>query len=317
MGALILVEHDNHKMLAATRHVLTAALQLDARPSMLVVGHQCHAVAEEVSALQGVAEVLLFDDAACANHLPEVVSQVMLTLSERFSYILGSSSTFCKNIIPRCAAKLDVGQISDVTRVIDANTYEHPIYAGNAVETVRLLDSIQVLTIRTTSFEAVNAIQPPCTIEKITAVIQCTTTRFMDHQVHISTRPDLKNAQIVVSGGRGLGSAEHFKLIETLADALGAAVGASRAAVDAGFISNDYQVGQTGKIVAPKLYIAVGISGAVQHLAGMKDSKVIVAINQDPDAPILQIASYALLGDLFTLVPQLIDELKKRGISKC
>lgn len=317
MSVLVLVEHNHQSMHASTRHVLKAAMELSTEVTLLVIGHQCQSIANEAATLKGVKQVLLADDPAYQYHLPEAVSPVIVKLASNFSHILGASSTFCKNIIPRCAAKLDVAQLSDVTRIIDASTYEHPIYAGNAIETVRLLDSQQILTIRTTAFDEITETQPASPIELITPAVQPVTTKFIDHQIQVSTRPDLKNAPIVVSGGRGLQSAEQFKLIESLADTLGAAVGASRAAVDAGFVSNDYQVGQTGKIVAPSLYLAIGISGAVQHMAGMKDSKVIVAINKDPDAPIFQVASYGLVGDLFTIIPQLIEEFKARGLSKC
>lgn len=317
MSVLILVEHDNQKMHASTRHVLTAALQLHDQPTMLVIGYQCKQVAEEVASLKGVKQVLLADHLAYQAQLPEVCCQLVSNIATDFSYVLCASSTFGKNVLPRCAAKLDVGQLSDVTRILDNNTYEHPIYAGNAIETVKILDAIQLLTIRTTTFDAVSEAQTACPIECIEPTINPIHTRFIECKQHISERPDLKNARIIVSGGRGLQSAEQFKVVEALADALGAAIGASRAAVDANFVSNDYQVGQTGKIVAPDLYFAIGISGAVQHMAGMKDSKVIVAINKDPDAPIFQIASYGLVGDLFTVVPQLIETLKTRGIGKC
>lgn len=317
MGVLILVEHDNHVMLPSTRNVLSAALQLGDAPILLIAGHQCQAVAEEASALAGVQSVWLADHSCYAHQLAEPVSQLITELSTSFSYILAASSTFGKNILPRSAAMLDVAQLSDVTRIIDHNTFEHPIYAGNAIETVEMLDTKKVLTIRTTAFDAITEKQAPCGIEHIERVFTQTKTNFINHQLNVSVRPDLTSASIIVSGGRGLQSAEKFKLVEELADVLGAAVGASRAAVDAGFVPNDYQVGQTGKIVAPNLYFAIGISGAVQHMAGMKDSNVIVAINKDEDAPIFQIANYGLVGDLFDLIPKLINELKLRGLSKC
>jgi len=315
MSVLILVEHDNHVMHPATRQTLAAALQLGHEPILLVAGHQCQSVADEASTLAGVQSVWLADDVCYAHQLAEPVSRLIVERASSFSYIIAASRTFGKNILPRCAAMLNVAQLSDVTRIVDASTFEHPIYAGNAVETVSMLDIIKVLTIRTTAFDAVLEQQPACSIEQLSQVFSQTKTEFLSHQLNTSVRPDLNSATIIVSGGRGLQSAEKFKLIEELADTLGAAVGASRAAVDAGFVPNDYQVGQTGKIVAPKLYIAIGISGAVQHMAGMKESNVIVAINKDEDAPIFQIANYGLVGDLFVLVPQLIQELKQRGVS--
>ncbi|TAL60629.1 MAG: electron transfer flavoprotein subunit alpha/FixB family protein [Legionella sp.] len=312
MSALVLVEHDNHTMHPATRNTLAAALQLDSKPTFLVVGHQCKSVAEQVAALAGVHAVWLVDHSSYEHQLAEQVSQVVVSFANSFQDILAPASTFGKNISPRIAASLDVAQVSDVSKILELNVFEHPIYAGNAIETVRVLDEIKVLTIRTTAFNPITATQTPCCVENINTELNFNKTEFVKHDLSQSSRPDLGSAKIVVSGGRGLQSAEKFKLVEELADALGAAVGASRAAVDAGFVPNDYQVGQTGKVVAPTLYIAVGISGAVQHLAGMKDSKVIVAINKDEDAPIFQIANYGLVGDLFELVPQLIAQLKSR-----
>lgn len=312
MGVLVLVEHDNNTMHSSTKNMLAAALKLDSKPSFLVVGHQCQAVAEQVATLAGAHLVYCADKPIYENPVAEQVSELMRELASSYSALLAPASTFGKNILPRVAAQLDVAQISDVTAVKDENTFEHPIYAGNAVETVRSLDALKVLTVRTTAFEAVSEVQSACPIEAITQEVIFKGAQFIQHQLNESERPDLATAKIVVSGGRGLQSAEKFKLIDELAEALGAAIGASRAAVDAGFVPNDYQVGQTGKIVAPDLYIAVGISGAIQHLAGMKDSRVIVAINKDEDAPIFQIATYGLVGDLFELVPQLIDELNKR-----
>ncbi|MDR3503576.1 MAG: FAD-binding protein [Legionella sp.] len=312
MSTLILVEHDNQTMHPATRNVLSAAQQLGEEAHLLVVGHQCKTVAEQVAALSGVHNVLYVDKPCYEHPLAEQMSDLVLSLANSFKAILIPSSTFGKNIAPRVAALLDVAQISDVSKILDNATFEHPIYAGNAIETVRMLDPIKVLSIRTTAFDAVTATQAACTIETLDKEFTTQSSQFMKHELSKSERPDLGTAKIVVSGGRGLQSAEKFKLIEELADALGAAVGASRAAVDAGFVPNDYQVGQTGKVVAPMLYIAVGISGAVQHLAGMKDSKVIVAINKDEDAPIFQIADYGLVGDLFELVPQLIAHLRNK-----
>ena len=312
MSTLIIVEHDNRVVQPSIRNVLSAAMQFNEKPVLLVVGHNCQAVASEVSTLEGVEAVWHVDDVCYEHQLAENVSQLVAELGSSFTNILAASSTYGKNLLPRVAAMLDVAQISDVTRIVDANTFEHPIYAGNAVETVRVLDDKKILSIRTTAFDAVSNTQPACSIECMDKVFSQTTTTFVERKLSESVRPELGNASVIVSGGRGLQSAEKFKLVEELADALGAAVGASRAAVDAGFVPNDCQVGQTGKVVAPNLYIAVGISGAVQHLAGMKDSKVIVAINKDEDAPIFQIATYGLVGDLFVLVPELIEKLKQR-----
>lgn len=312
MSTLVLVEHNNHTMHPATRNTLAAALELDNKPTLLVVGHECSAVAAQVASLAGVHAVWYVDKPCYEHQLAEQISELVVSFANSFNAILASSSTYGKNILPRISALLDVAQISDVSKIIDANTFEHPVYAGNAIETVRVLDAIKVMTVRTTAFNPVISSQIACCIEQINQEFQAKDSQFVKHELSKSERPDLGSAKIVVSGGRGLQSAEKFKIIDDLADALGAAVGASRAAVDAGFVPNDYQVGQTGKVVAPMLYIAVGISGAVQHLAGMKDSKVIVAINKDEDAPIFQIADYGLVGDLFELVPQLIEQLKNR-----
>ncbi|KTD70461.1 MULTISPECIES: electron transfer flavoprotein subunit alpha/FixB family protein [Legionella] len=312
MSTLVLVEHDNQTLHPSTRNALAAALELSDNPTLLIVGHQCKAVAEQAATLAGVHAVWCADKPCYEHPLAEQVSELVLSFAHSFQAILVPASTFGKNIAPRIAAQLDVAQVSDVSKIVDKDTFEHPIYAGNAIETVRVLDSIKVLSIRSTAFNPIIASQPSCCIEQIDKECVAKSSQFVKHELSKSERPDLGSAKIVVSGGRGLQSAEKFKLIEELADVLGAAVGASRAAVDAGFVPNDYQVGQTGRIVAPMLYIAVGISGAVQHLAGMKDSKFIVAINKDEDAPIFQIADYALIGDLFELVPQLIEQLKNR-----
>lgn len=311
MSALVLVEHNNHSMHPATKNVLAAALEFDSTPTLLVIGSNCGKVAEEVATVKGVARVLCVDKPCFEHQLAESLAELIVSLAPGFDAILAPSSTYGKNLLPRVAALLDVAQVSDVSKIISNDTFEHPIYAGNAIETVRILDAVKVLTIRTTAFDPITAVQAPCGIESIDKEYVSKNSQFIKHELSKSERPDLGSAKIVVSGGRGLQDAEKFKLIEELADVLGASVGASRAAVDAGFVPNDYQVGQTGKVVAPTLYIAIGISGAVQHLAGMKDSKVIVAINKDEDAPIFQIANYGLVGDLFTLVPELIEQLKK------
>jgi electron transfer flavoprotein alpha subunit len=312
MSALVIVEHNNQEMSLATRNTLAAALELDNNLTLLVVGHQCSKVAEEAATLAGVHAVWHVDHTIFEHPMAESIAELVLSQAKSFKAIFVSASTFGKNFMPRIAAGLDVAQLSDLSKVIDGNTFEHPIYAGNAIETVRLLDEVKVFTVRTTAFDPITHVQDACDIETISYEPHIPTSQFQHHELSKSERPELASAKIVVSGGRGLQSADKFKLVEELADTLGAAVGASRAAVDAGFVPNDYQVGQTGKVVAPDLYIAIGISGAVQHLAGMKDSKVIVAINKDEDAPIFQIANYGLVGDLFELVPQLIHELKKQ-----
>lgn len=314
MNILIIAEHDNRQLSLSTQHVLTAALSLDPNPLLLVVGYQCESVAKQASTLLGVKQVCWADNACYENQLAENMSQCIASVVSSFEIttVMVSATTFGKDVLPRVAALLDVAQISDVTRLMDSSTFEHPIYAGNAVETVKALDPIKCLTIRTTAFSPTDALQAPCPIERIEKIFEAKKTRLVQRELSAFERPRLENAKIVVSGGRGLQSAEAFKLVEDLADTLGAAIGASRAAVDAGFAPNDYQVGQTGKVVAPSLYIAVGISGAVQHLAGMKDSKVIVAINKDENAPIFQVATYGLVGDLFTIVPELMMQLKER-----
>lgn len=312
MSTLVLVEHDNKRMHPAMRNVLRAASAFKAPITYLVVGYQCRSVAEEAATLSGVNQVLYLDNETFLNPLAEQISAVVCSLRAQFTHFLAPATTFGKNCTPRIAALLDVAQVSDVTKVINQDTLEHPIYAGNALETIRILDEVKVLTVRPTAFDAVMEQQPASAINEINVPDIKLKTQFINHELSQSERPDLASAKVVVSGGRGLQNAEKFKLIEELADTLGAAVGASRAAVDAGFVPNDYQVGQTGKIVAPSLYIAIGISGAVQHLAGMKDSKVIVAINKDEDAPIFQVADYGLVGDLFEIVPQIIEKIKNQ-----
>lgn len=311
MSTLILVEHDNQVMQPTTLNLVAAAKALSKPIILLVAGFQCQAVATAAAKIAGVQAVWSVDDECYAHSFAENLSQLVVSLAESFTTIMAAANTYGKNIMPRVAALLDVAQISDVIKIIDSSTFQHPIYAGNAIETVKSLDNKYVLTIRTTAFNPILEQQAACSIEHMTQNFTHPGVRFIQHLLNTSVRPELTNAKIIVSGGRGLQNAENFKLIEALADALGAAVGASRAAVDAGFVANDYQVGQTGKIVAPLLYIAIGISGAVQHIAGMKDAKVIVAINKDPDAPIFQIANYGLVGDLFEIVPQLIDALKQ------
>jgi electron transfer flavoprotein alpha subunit len=311
MSTLVIVEHDNKKMQLSTQHVLTAALKLDTHPHLLIVGYECESVVNEAANLQGVGKIWVADNPCYQYQYAENVSELIHSFAASYSHILVASNTFGKNLLPRVAALFDVAQISDVIKIVNPHTFERPIYAGNAIEVVESLDNKQLLSIRTTAFDATNEIAAsPCVIEKIDLTFPADRTQFIAHQLSQSQRPDLSSAKMVVAGGRGLQSVEKFKLIEELADALGGAVGASRAAVDAGFVPNDCQVGQTGKVVAPTLYIAIGISGAVQHLAGMKDAKVIVAINKDEDAPIFQIATYGLVGDLFEIVPQLIQQIK-------
>lgn len=310
MSILVLVEHDNHHIASGMSNVLSAAIQLDTSITFLVVGSQCTAVAEQAAILAGVSSVWLINDPAYEYPSAEQFASLMRHYQQSFEYILAPATTFGKNILPGIAALLDVTQISDVTAILNKDTFEHPIYAGNAVEQVQVLDAIKVCTIRTTAFDAVTEKQAACPVEAMPAQLPSVDSRFISHSLNKSERPDLGNAKIIVSGGRGLQDKDKFQLIEQLADKLGAAIGASRAAVDAGFVPNEYQVGQTGRVVAPVLYIAIGISGAVQHVAGMKDSKVIVAINKDADAPIFQIATYGLVGDLFELVPELIEKLQ-------
>lgn len=312
MTVLVIAEHNQQKLNPNTDKVLSAALQLDKAPTLFIIGSKCEGVAEEARTLAGVGKVLLADKPCYEHVLAENLSKLIASVAGSYQCIMAASTTFGKNLMPRLAAILGVPQVSDVCKILDEQTFEHPIYAGNAIETVKFIASPKVLTIRDSAFVSTVEKQDPCPIEILDTVIEEKNTRFVKHELSQSKRPDLSSAKIVVSGGRGLQSAEKFKVIEELADALQAAVGASRAAVDAGFVPNEYQVGQTGRVVAPDLYIAIGISGAVQHLAGMKDSKVIVAINKDVDAPIFQIADYALVGDLFELVPELIEELKKR-----
>ncbi|MEN3364296.1 MAG: electron transfer flavoprotein alpha subunit [Burkholderiales bacterium] len=308
MAALVIAEHDNASLKGSTLNTVTAAVQCGGDVHILVAGHHCGAVAEAASKLAGVAKVLVADAAQFADGLAENVAEQALALASSYSHILAPATAYGKNILPRVAAKLDVGQISEITKVDAPDTFERPIYAGNAIATVQSTDPIKVITVRTTGFDAA-ATGGSATVEQVTPVGDSGKSAFVSREVAKSDRPELTAAKVIVSGGRGMGSGDNFKILEPLADRLGAAMGASRAAVDAGFVPNDWQVGQTGKIVAPQLYIAVGISGAIQHLAGMKDSKTIVAINKDPEAPIFSVADYGIVGDLFEIVPQLVKEL--------
>jgi electron transfer flavoprotein alpha subunit len=308
MTALVIAEHDNASLKGSTLNTITAAVQCGGDVHVLIVGHQCGAAAQAAAQIAGVAKVLVADAKQFADGLAENVAAQALSLAAAYSHILAPATAYGKNILPRVAAKLDVGQISEITRVDAPDTFERPIYAGNAIAIVQSSDVVKVITVRTTGFDAA-ASGGSAVVENVAAVADSGKSAFVSREVAKSDRPELTAAKVIVSGGRGMGSGDSFKILEPLADRLGAAMGASRAAVDAGFVPNDWQVGQTGKIVAPQLYIAVGISGAIQHLAGMKDSKTIVAINKDPEAPIFAVADYGIVGDLFDLVPQLVAEL--------
>lgn len=314
MSVLVLAEHDNQQLKDATLAAVAAAADLAKAAGgdvhVLVAGQGAGAVAEAAAAIEGVAKVLEADDAAYANGLAENVASLLINLMDGYDAVLAPATTSGKNILPRVAALLDVAQISDILSVESADTFTRPIYAGSAIATVQSSDAKKVITVRETAFEKAAATGGSASVEKVDGAGDSGLSIFKGAELTESERPELTSAKIIVSGGRALGSSEKFtEVIEPLADKLGAAVGASRAAVDAGYVPNDYQVGQTGKIVAPELYIAVGISGAIQHLAGMKDSKIIVAINKDEDAPIFQVADYGIVGDLFTVVPELTSKL--------
>jgi electron transfer flavoprotein alpha subunit len=310
MATLVIAEHDNQSLKAATLNTVAAALQCSPEVDILVAGSGTDAVAAAAGQIAGVRKVIQVDSASLADQLAEPLAAQILSIANQYSHILAPATANGKNVLPRVAAKLDVAQLSDVTRVISTDTFERPIYAGNAIATVQTSDVVKVITVRTTGFDPVATTGGSAAIEKQAAVESKSSSSFVDRQLTKSDRPELTAAKIIVSGGRGLGSGEKYQeLIAPLADKLGAALGASRAAVDAGYVPNDYQVGQTGKIVAPELYIAIGISGAIQHLAGMKDSKVIVAINKDPEAPIFGVADYGLVADLNTAVPELTKAL--------
>lgn len=304
MAVLVYAEHDNAVLKPATLNAVAAAKQLG-DVTVLVIGSGCRAVAEAAAKVDGVAKVLVADDAAYANEIAENVAPLIAKLADGFDHILAAATTSGKNVMPRVAALLDVQQISDISAIEGPDTFVRPIYAGNALATVKTSDAKKVLTVRATGFDAVAAEGGSAAIEDVASEGASDLTTFVGQELTKSERPELTSAKVIISGGRGMQSGDNFHLLEEVADILGAAVGASRAAVDAGFVPNDYQVGQTGKVVAPELYIAVGISGAIQHLAGMKDSKVIVAINKDEEAPIFQVADYGLVADLFTAVPEL------------
>ncbi len=310
MTILVIAEHDNASIKAATLNTIAAASKIGGDIHVLVAGSNAQAAADAAAKIVGVAKVLLADAPQLADGLAENIDGTVLQIAKNYSHILAPATAYGKNIAPRIAAHLDVAQISDITAVDSADTFERPIYAGNAIATVQSSDAIKVITVRSTGFDPVAAEGGSAPVEKIEASADSGISKFVSRELTKLDRPELTSAKIIVSGGRGLGSGENYtKVLEPLADKLGAALGASRAAVDAGFVPNDYQVGQTGKIVAPNLYVAVGISGAIQHLAGMKDSKVIVAINKDAEAPIFGVADYGLVGDLFTVVPDLVKEL--------
>jgi len=311
MSVLVIAEHDNVALKSATLHTVTAATQLDRDVHVVVAGQDCHAVAQAAAKVSGVTKVLIAQAPHYAHQLAENLAPLVVKLASGYTHILAPATTSGKNFMPRISALLDVAQISDIVGVESKDTFVRPIYAGNALATVQSKDAIKVITVRSTAFAAALTEGGSASIESVAAMDDPGLSSFVSQELTQSTRPELSSARVVVAGGRALGSGENFKMLEELADKLGAAVGASRAAVDAGFVPNDYQVGQTGKVVAPELYIAVGISGAIQHLAGMKDSRVIVAINKDEEAPIFQIADYGLVGDLFTLVPELSKELDK------
>lgn len=309
MSILIIAEHDNASLKPATLNTLAAAAQIGGDVDLLVVGSNCQSVAEQGAQAQGVTRVLLADNSVYEYQLAENVSKLVVELSGAYTHILAPATTTGKNMLPRVAALLDVAQLSDVIKVESADTFVRPIYAGNAIATVQSSDAIKVITIRSTGFDPVAAQGGSAELVTLSQVIESQKSRFVGEELAVSDRPELTAANIIVSGGRGMGNGDNFKILDGVADKLGAAVGASRAAVDAGFVPNDLQVGQTGKTVAPDLYVAVGISGAIQHLAGMKDSKVIVAINKDEEAPIFQVADYGLVADLFEAVPELENAL--------
>jgi electron transfer flavoprotein alpha subunit len=312
MPTLLLAEHDNSALKDATNKALTAAKQLGGEVHILVAGQNCKAVAETAAKLDGVSKVLLADGAAYAHMLAEPIAALIVALAAPYDTLMAPATTTGKNIMPRVAALLDVMQISDVTKVVAPDTFERPIYAGNAVQTVRSAEKKRVITVRTAAFQATSQGSASAPIESTAAVADPALSGFVGEELSKSERPELTSAKIIISGGRAMQNRENFtKYIEPVADKLGAAIGASRAAVDAGYAPNDWQVGQTGKVVAPDLYIAVGISGAIQHLAGMKDSKVIVAINKDEEAPIFQVADYGLVADLYQALPELAAELDK------
>ena len=308
MAILVIAEHDNKQLKTGTTNTIAAATKLGADVSVLVAGHECADAAAAATKVPGVTKVLVADAAQYAVPLAENMAALVVSIAGQFTHVLAPATGFGKNFMPRVAALLDVAQISDISGIESADTFVRPIYAGNVLATVQSKDKIKVITVRITAFDPATG-EGSAATENVAAVADSGLTQFKGQEVTKSARPELTAARVIVSGGRGMGNGENFKILEALADKLGAAVGASRAAVDSGFVTNDYQVGQTGKIVAPELYIAVGISGAIQHLAGMKDSKVIVAINKDAEAPIFSVANYWLVEDLFKAVPEMTAAL--------
>ena len=311
MSILVLAEHNNIDIKSSTLNTISAASQIEEEIDVLVTGFQCEELAKKIAKCEKVSKVIFVDNEKLKNPIAENIEPIVLSVAEKYSHIMAPATTFGKNIFPRIAVKLDLAQISDVIKIINNDTFMRPIYAGNAIATVKSNDKTKIITIRPTSFDPVETSGGSDVVESLEFETQNNSVEFIDREESQSERPELSTARVVISGGRGLQSAENFKLLNEIADKLNAAVGASRAAVDAGYVSNDYQVGQTGKVVVPDLYIAVGISGAIQHLAGMKESKVIVAINKDEEAPIFNVADYGLNADLFEALPQLSSELDK------
>ena len=311
MSILIIADHGNGALKPATLNTVTAAAQLGTELHLLVVGENCAAVAEEAARIEGITTVLLADAPHYARQLAEEVAPLIARIAGDYTHVLAAAGTTGKDLMPRVAALLDVAQISEITAIESADTFVRPVYAGNVMASYQSADPVKVITVRATAFDAAVVGDNAATVQAVEATAEAGLTQFIEETLTVSERPELTAAKVVISGGRGMGSGENFGLLEELADQLGAAVGASRAAVDAGFVPNDYQVGQTGKVVAPELYVAVGISGAIQHMAGMKDSKIIVAINKDEEAPIFQMADYGIVGDLFEVLPQLSEALKQ------
>ena len=309
MSILVIAEHDNNNIKGSTLNTVAAASEISGEISVLVAGSNCTSVLEEAQTIDKVSKIISVDDEKYANFLAEDMSSLVIGIANNYKYIMAPATTFGKNLMPRISAKLDCQQISDIISVESDDTFKRPIYAGSCIATVKSLDEIKVITVRSTAFDPVETSNSGIEIDTLDASNSSNISEFVSEEIAKSDRPELTAANIVISGGRGMQSGDNFHLLDSIADKLGAAVGASRAAVDAGFVPNDYQVGQTGKIVAPDLYIAVGISGAIQHLAGMKDSKTIVAINKDEDAPIFQVADYGLVSDLFETLPELDSKL--------
>tara|TARA_B100000767_G_C19777987_1_gene543856 strand:+ start:771 stop:1700 length:930 start_codon:yes stop_codon:yes gene_type:complete len=309
MSILVIAEHDNTNIKGATLNTLAAATQISGDVTLMIAGSDCASVVSEAQTFDGVSKIISTDNDKYKNFLAEDMTELVMSVANNYGHIMAPATTFGKNLLPRVSAKLDSQQISDIISVESEDTFKRPIYAGSCIATVKSLDSIKVITVRATAFDPIGTSNSDVTVESLDEAESSDISEFVSEEIAKSDRPELTAANIVISGGRGMQSGDNFHLLDSIADKLGAAVGASRAAVDAGFVPNDYQVGQTGKIVAPDLYIAVGISGAIQHLAGMKDSKVIVAINKDEDAPIFQVADYGLVADLFTALPELDSKL--------